>query len=126
MMLSAIPKTIREEIIAHGQVSSLDVLCKLYSVYQPGNLQEKKLVLKMLEQAEECGTALQAVAGLRKWSLWAPGGIIGMAEPDASVLLRGLDKIDHGTGYQRERGAQIKVMKVLQKVQQLEVLKPIV
>ena len=93
MMLSAIPKTIREEIIAHGQVSSLDVLCKLYSVYQPGNLQEKTLVLKMLEQPEECGSALQAVEGLRKWSLWRRrAASLGMAEPDASVLLRGLDR----------------------------------
>ena len=69
MMLSAVPKAIREEIIAHGQVSTLDLLCKLYSVYQPGNLQEKTLVLKMLEQPEECTSALQAVEGLRRWSL---------------------------------------------------------
>ncbi|OLP80086.1 hypothetical protein AK812_SmicGene39547 [Symbiodinium microadriaticum] len=66
MMLSAVPKAIREEIIAHGQVSTLDLLCKLYSVYQPGNLQEKTLVLKMLEQPEECTSALQAVEGLDK------------------------------------------------------------
>ncbi|OLP83551.1 Retrovirus-related Pol polyprotein from transposon TNT 1-94 [Symbiodinium microadriaticum] len=94
MMLSAVPKAIREEIIAHGQVSTLDLLCKLYSVYQPGNLQEKTLVLKMLEQPEECTTALQAVEGLRRWSLWRRrAASLGMAEPDASVLVRGLDKI---------------------------------
>ncbi|CAE7496106.1 unnamed protein product [Symbiodinium sp. CCMP2592] len=94
MMLSAIPKAIREEIIAHGQMSTLDVLCKLYSVYQPGNLQEKTLVLRMLEQPEECVTALQAVEGLRRWSLWRRrAASLGMAEPDASVLVRGLDKI---------------------------------
>ncbi|CAE7538500.1 GIP [Symbiodinium sp. CCMP2592] len=94
MMLSAVPKAIREEIIAHGQMSSLDVLCKLYSVYQPGNLQEKSLVLRMLEQPEECTTALQAVEGLRRWSLWRRrAASLGMAEPDASVLVRGLDKI---------------------------------
>ena len=94
MMLSAIPKPIREEIIANGQMSTLDVLCKLYSVYQPGNLQEKTLVLRMLEQPEECATALQAVEGLRRWSLWRRrAASLGMAEPDASVLVRGLDKI---------------------------------
>ncbi|CAE7317114.1 TY5A, partial [Symbiodinium microadriaticum] len=94
MMLSAVPKAIREEIIAHGQVSTLDLLCKLYSVYQPGNLQEKTLVLKMLEQPEECTSALQAVEGLRRWSLWRRrAASLGMAEPDASVLVRGLDKI---------------------------------
>ncbi|OLP85186.1 Copia protein [Symbiodinium microadriaticum] len=94
MMLTAVPKPIREEIIANGQVSSLVVLCKLYAVYQPGNLQEKTLVLRMLEQPEECITALQAVEGLRKWSLWRKrAATLGMAEPDASVLVRGLDRI---------------------------------
>ncbi|CAE7698046.1 GIP [Symbiodinium necroappetens] len=94
MMLTAVPKPIREEIIANGQVSSLVVLCKLYAVYQPGNLQEKTLVLRMLEQPEECLTALQAVEGLRKWSLWRKrAATLGMAEPDASVLVRGLDRI---------------------------------
>ena len=77
MMLSAIPKPIREEIIANGQMSTLDVLCKLYSVYQPGNLQEKTLVLRMLEQPEECTTALQqskdcdvGVCGGGGWLRW--------------------------------------------------------
>ena len=70
------------------------VLCKLYAVYQPRNLQEKTLVLRMLEQPEECLTALQAVEGLRKWSLWRKrAATLGMAEPDASVLVRGLDRI---------------------------------
>eukprot|EP00439_Symbiodinium_sp_Y106_P067020 s115_g11.t1 len=94
MMLSAIPKTIREEIIAHGEVTALVVLCKLYAVYQPGNLQEKTLVLKMLEMPEECTSALQAVEGLRRWSLWRRrAATLGMAEPDPSVLVRGLDRI---------------------------------
>ncbi|CAE7360569.1 GIP [Symbiodinium sp. CCMP2592] len=94
MMLSAVPRGVREEVIAHGHVSSLCLLCKLYAVYQPGNLQEKALVLKMLEQPDECSTALGAVEGLRKWSLWRKRAMsIGMAEPDASVLLKGLDKI---------------------------------
>ena len=94
MMLSAVPRGVREEVIAHGQVSSLSLLCKLYAVYQPGNLQEKALVLKMLEQPEECSSALEAVEGLRRWSLWRKRAMsIGMAEPDASVLLKGLDKI---------------------------------
>ena len=94
MLLTAVPKSVREEIIAYGQVSSLNLSCKLYATYQPGNLQEKGLVLRMLEQPEPCSTALEAVEGLRKWSLWRKRATtIGMAEPDASVLVRGLDKI---------------------------------
>ena len=69
-------------------------MCKLYAVYQPGNLQEKSLILKMLEQPEECQTALAAVEALRKWNLWRRrAASVGIAEPDASILLRGLDRI---------------------------------
>ncbi|CAE7270838.1 GIP [Symbiodinium sp. CCMP2592] len=94
MMLSAVPKQVREEVISGGEVTSLHLLCKLYSVYQPGNLQEKSLVLRMLEQPDECASALEAVESLRRWNLWRRrAASIGMAEPDASVLLRGLDRI---------------------------------
>ena len=67
MMLTAIPKPIREEIIAHGQVSSLVVLCKLYSVYQPGNLQEKTLVLRMLE-LKDCASGVCGGKELCRWA----------------------------------------------------------
>ncbi|CAE7752608.1 GIP, partial [Symbiodinium sp. KB8] len=94
MMLSAVPPQVREEVIAMGNVSSLALLCKLYAVYQPGNLQEKSLVLQKLERPDECDTALQAVEALRKWTLWRRrASSIGIAEPDASVLIQGLDRI---------------------------------
>ncbi|CAE7314587.1 GIP [Symbiodinium sp. CCMP2456] len=94
MLLSAVPSTVREEVIAMGSVTSLALLCKLYAVYQPGNLQEKALVLQRLERPEECDTALQAVEALRKWTLWRRrASSIGIAEPDASVLIQGLDRI---------------------------------
>ena len=94
MMLSAVPGQVREEVIAMGNVSWLALLCKLYAVYQPGNLQEKSLVLQKLERPDECDTALQAVEALRKWTLWRRrASSIGIAEPDASVLIQGLDRI---------------------------------
>ncbi|CAE7852855.1 unnamed protein product [Symbiodinium microadriaticum] len=94
MMLSAVPQAVREEVIAMGSVTSLALLCKLYAVYQPGNLQAKALVLQRLERPEECDTALQAVEALRKWTLWRRrASSIGIAEPDASVLVQGLDGI---------------------------------
>ncbi|CAE7563194.1 GIP [Symbiodinium sp. CCMP2592] len=94
MMLSAVPRGVRDEVIAHGQVTSLVLLCKLYAMYQPGNLQEKALVLKMLEMPDECSSAQEAMEGLRKWNLWRRRAMsIGIAEPDASVLLKGLDRI---------------------------------
>ena len=70
MLLSAVPRQVRDEVIAHGEVTSLSLLCKVYAVYQPGNLHEKSLILRMLEQPDECVTALAAVEALRKWNLW--------------------------------------------------------
>ena len=94
MMLTAIPATIKEEVIAAGDVTTVNLLAKLFSTYQPGNRQEKALVLANLEKPSECSDAKGAVEALRKWALWRRRAMaIGITEPDASVLLQGLDRI---------------------------------
>ncbi|CAE7745152.1 unnamed protein product [Symbiodinium sp. CCMP2592] len=97
MMLTAIPTSIKEEVIASGGVNTLSLLAKLFSTYQPGNRQEKALVLANLEKPSECQDAATAVESLRKWALWRRRATaIGITEPDASVLLQGLDRICQG------------------------------
>ena len=94
MMLTAIPTTLKEEVIAAGGVNTLNLLAKLFSTYQPGNRQEKALVLANLERPGECQDAATAVEALRKWALWRRRATaIGITEPDSSVLLQGLDRI---------------------------------
>ena len=94
MMLTAIPATLKEEVIAAGGVNTLNLLAKLFSTYQPGNRQEKALVLANLERPGECQDAATAVEALRKWALWRRRATaIGITEPDSSVLLQGLDRI---------------------------------
>ncbi|CAE7188671.1 unnamed protein product [Symbiodinium sp. CCMP2456] len=96
MMLTAIPTALKEEVIAAGGVNTLNLLAKLFSTYQPGNRQEKALVLANLEKPSECGDAASAVEALRKWALWRRRvTAIGITEPDSSVLLQGLDRICH-------------------------------
>ena len=59
-----------------------------------GTVKKKLLSLQKLEKPDPCDTALQAVESLRKWSLWRRrAASIGIAEPDASVLIQGLDRI---------------------------------
>ncbi|CAE7595187.1 unnamed protein product [Symbiodinium sp. KB8] len=100
MMLSAIPGTLKEEVIAVGGVNTVNLLAKLFSTYQPGNRQEKALVLTNLEKPTECQDAASAVEALRKWALWRRrASAIGITEPDASVLLQGLDRICQGQRY---------------------------
>ena len=97
MLLSAIPASLKEEVIAVGGVNTLNLLAKLFSTYQPGNRQEKALVLTNLEKPTECQDAASAVEALRKWALWRRRATaIGITEPDASVLLQGLDRICQG------------------------------
>ncbi|CAE7659172.1 unnamed protein product [Symbiodinium necroappetens] len=94
MMLTAIPASLKEEVIAAGGVNTLNLLAKLFSTYQPGNRQEKALVLANLERPGECQDAATAVEALRKWALWRKCAMaIGITEPDSSVLLQGLDRI---------------------------------
>ncbi|CAE7666241.1 unnamed protein product, partial [Symbiodinium microadriaticum] len=86
MLLSAIPASLKEEVIAVGGVNTLNLLAKLFSTYQPGNRQEKALVLTNLEKPTECQDAASAVEALRKWALWRRRATaIGITEPDASV-----------------------------------------
>ena len=94
MMLTAIPANLKEEVIATGGVTTVNLLAKLFSTYQPGNRQEKALVLANLEKPAECTDAKGAVEALRKWALWRRRAMaIGITEPDATVLLQGLDRI---------------------------------
>ncbi|CAE7332024.1 unnamed protein product, partial [Symbiodinium sp. KB8] len=90
MMLTAIPGNLKEEVIATGGVTTVNLLAKLFSTYQPGNRQEKALVLANLEKPAECADAKGAVEALRKWALWRRRAMaIGITEPDPTVLLQG-------------------------------------
>ncbi|CAE7244732.1 unnamed protein product [Symbiodinium natans] len=94
MLLSAVPEAQRRDIITHGDVTALGVMCRILTVYQPGNKQEKTLILRNLEAPPECQSSMQAVEGLRKWLLWLKRArSIGIVEPDASILMRGLDRL---------------------------------
>ncbi|CAE7904713.1 unnamed protein product [Symbiodinium necroappetens] len=61
MMLTAIPQSIKEEVIAVGGVTTVNLMAKLFSTYQPGNRQEKALVLANLEKPGETSDAKGAV-----------------------------------------------------------------
>ena len=94
MLLSAVPEAQRRDIITHGDVTALGVMCRILTVYQPGYKQEKTLILQNLEAPPECQSSMQAVEGLRKWLLWLKRArSIGIVEPDASILMRGLDRL---------------------------------
>ena len=94
MMLAAIPSGVKEELVATKSLTPLRILAKLMSLYQPGGLQEKTVILKQLEDPGEATSAAQGVQQLRKWLRWLRRAEdVGLSLPDASILVRGLNKL---------------------------------
>lgn len=62
--------------------------------YQPGGLSEKGIILKNLESPAEASTLTSALTSLRRWLRWKRRAEqLGVAMPDPSVLVKGLNKI---------------------------------
>ena len=94
MLLMGIPESQREELIATKQISAMGIICRLFNIYQPGGLAEKEVILRALESPPEANNLTEAVSGIRKWMRWrSRAKELGVSEPDASILLRGLGKI---------------------------------
>ena len=94
MMMGAIPVGIREEIVSTRSVSALGIMTRLLTVYQPGGLAEKSLILVSLESPKEETTIQGAVQGLRKWIRWRRRAEdVQVSIPDPTVLVRGLTKL---------------------------------
>ena len=103
LLMAAIPSQQQEEVIAAKEVSAIGVLTRLMIAYQPGGLSEKAAILGALDAPDEAQTLGQAVLGLRRWLRWhRRAGDIGVVRPDATIQVRGLQKLvrkilkDHG------------------------------
>ena len=69
-------------------------MAHLQILYQPGGLGEKEIILRNLESPPEAATLREAVLHLRRWMRWRlPAKDIGVAAPDPSVLVRGLNRL---------------------------------
>ena len=53
MLLMGIPETQREEMVATNQTSAMKIVCRLLTIYQPGGLAEKEVILRSLEAPQE-------------------------------------------------------------------------
>ena len=94
MLMGAIPPTIREEIVSARSVSALGIITRLLTIYQPGGLAEKALILSSLENPKEEGTLPGAVQALRRWIRWRRRATdVRVSIPDPTVLMRGLTKL---------------------------------
>ena len=94
MLLKAVPEAQKEELVAGKNLSAFAIMAHLQILYQPGGLGEKEMVLRNLESPPEAGNLQEAVIQLRRWMRWRiRARDIGVAEPDPSVLVRGLGRV---------------------------------
>ena len=94
MMMGAVPQSIKDELVATKSLTPLKIVAKLMTIYQPGGLQEKTVILRQLEDPGEPSNTAGAVSLLRKWLRWLRRAQdVGLSLPDASILVRGLTRL---------------------------------
>ena len=94
MLLKSIPESQKEELVAGKSLSAFSIMAHLQILYQPGGLGEKETILRNLESPPEATGLQEAVIQLRRWMRWkSRAKDIGVAEPDPSVLVRGLNRL---------------------------------
>ena len=94
LLLSALPEGQKEEMVATKNLTPLSMITRLMTVYQPGGLSEKSIILKALEQPPEAPCLSSALVGLRRWLRWKRRAEeVQVALPDPSVLVKGLNRL---------------------------------
>ena len=91
LLLAALPKALKEEMVAARLTGVLAILTRAMVIYQPGSLAERATALKCLESPGEPTDAKAACITLRKWHRWllrVRG--VGATPPDASILVEAL------------------------------------
>ena len=92
LLLSAMPRSVKEDTITHRVENVTSVLYRLHVLYQPGATAERTAILGHLSGASGTEDPTEVVAKLRKWRRYlARADEMGIAAPDASILLKGLD-----------------------------------
>ncbi|CAE7919128.1 unnamed protein product [Symbiodinium necroappetens] len=92
LLLSAMPRGVKEDTITHRVENVTSVLYRLHVLYQPGGTAERSAILGHLSGSSGTDDPTEVVARLRKWRRYlARADEMGIAAPDASILLKGLD-----------------------------------
>ena len=94
MLLSAMPKAIKEDAVTHRVSSVAGILYRLHVLYAPGGVNERTTILKQLEGAQGGDNVVDVITSLRKWRRNLTRALeMSVSPPDASVLLKGIELI---------------------------------
>ena len=61
LLLMSLPQSLREELVASKRLGALCIICHLMTLFQPGGLAEKELILRQLESPVEANSIADAV-----------------------------------------------------------------
>ena len=92
MIVAAVHDSVRQEVVARRLTgSTVRLIFRLLTLYQPGGGDEKFKILQNLQSPAPESEAGKAVKALRSWSRWLRRcGELGVQAPDPSLLARGL------------------------------------
>ncbi|CAK9074981.1 Retrovirus-related Pol polyprotein from transposon TNT 1-94 [Durusdinium trenchii] len=93
LLLSAVPESLREEVVSSKSLSTFGILVKGMIAYQPGGLSERQAILgQALQNPVEASNVGQGVTTFAlRWKRRAEE--VGVSIPDPTILARGLGKM---------------------------------
>ena len=93
MLLATLPDQIRRDIVAGRAVSTVLILYKLHTIYQPGGAGERGSLLKSLTEVKPGATTADILASIRIWRRWMMRALeLGVSIPDSLILVQVLTK----------------------------------
>ena len=95
MMLAALPEMLKAEMLANRATSTVEVLFRIFTRYQPGGLGERALLLRQLVEGKQLfATVGEMMEHLRGWKRWLRRAVeLQIAIPDPTLLVGALEKM---------------------------------
>ena len=95
MMLAALPEMLKAEVLANRATSTVEVLFRIFTRYQPGGLGERALLLRQLVEGKQLfATVGEMMEHLRGWKRWLRRAVeLQIAIPDPTLLVGALEKM---------------------------------
>ena len=94
LLLQAVPRCIKDEVVATRELSTVGILYKVFRTFQPGGLGERSRLLEDLTLVPKVTSAQDVVSALRLWKRKANRALELQAQlPDAMLMIRTLDGI---------------------------------
>ena len=94
LLLNAVPKSVKDEVVASRSMTTPGILFQVFRTYQPGGLGERSKLLEDLTRVPTVASYADVVASLRLWKRKANRASELCAQlPDPLLMVRTLDGI---------------------------------